>query len=65
MITIGDILRGITNMSFFGLLGVLFIGLKLTNVITWSWWFVLMPVYIPAIIVLCAFLFGLWINDII
>ena len=26
-------------------LGVLFIGLKLTNIINWSWWLVLLPLY--------------------
>jgi hypothetical protein len=28
-----------------GLLGVLFVGLKLTGVIAWSWWLVLLPFY--------------------
>ena len=33
-------------MKFFlPLLGLLFIALKLTNVITWSWWLVLLPLY--------------------
>lgn len=27
------------------LLGVVFITLKLCNVITWSWWLVLLPLY--------------------
>jgi len=31
------------GIGFFGLLTILFIGLKLCNVITWSWWFVLSP----------------------
>ena len=35
--------------GFLSLLGLLFIGLKLTNHIDWSWWLVLLPVYaIPA-----------------
>ncbi len=34
-----------------GLLGLLFVGLKLGNVITWSWWFVTMPFWIgPALV---------------
>lgn len=33
------------GIGFFGLLGILFIGLKLTGVITWSWWLVLLPLY--------------------
>lgn len=45
-------------MKFLSLLAILLIGLKLTNCITWSWWLVLMPLYlIPAItIVLCLIL---------
>jgi len=33
------------KISFFTLLGLLFIGLKLANVITWSWIWVLAPVW--------------------
>jgi len=32
-------------MKFFGLLTVLFVGLKLTGYIDWSWWLVLLPMY--------------------
>lgn len=32
------------------LLLVLFIGLKLTGHITWSWWWVMSPLWIPAVI---------------
>ncbi len=32
--------------SFFTLLSILFIGLKLCGVITWSWWLVLLPIWI-------------------
>ena len=28
-----------------GLLGILFVGLKLTGYIDWSWWWVLLPFY--------------------
>lgn len=31
-----------------GLLTVLFVGLKLGNVIDWSWWWVLSPLWIPS-----------------
>ena len=31
------------NLSFLNLLTILFVGLKLTNHITWSWWWVLSP----------------------
>jgi len=36
-----------TGVSFLGLLAILFIGLKLTSVIDWSWWLVLLPLYAP------------------
>ena len=39
-------------MSFLGLLGILFIGLKLTNIIAWSWWLVLLPIWGPLAIAL-------------
>ena len=35
------------GIGFTGLLTVLFIGLKLTGYITWSWWWVLSPLWIP------------------
>lgn len=38
--------------SFTGLLTILFIGLKLTGHVTWSWWWVLSPIWIHALIVL-------------
>lgn len=44
------------GIGFFGLLGILFIALKLTGVIDWSWWFVLLPVYGPFMLVLLAIL---------
>ena len=33
--------------SFPSLLTILFIGLKLCNKITWSWWWVVSPIWIP------------------
>lgn len=33
------------GVGFLGLLCVLFIGLKLSGVIAWSWWLVLLPIY--------------------
>lgn len=35
-----------------GALTVLFVGLKLTNYIAWSWWWVLAPVWLPVTLVL-------------
>lgn len=40
---------------FLQLLTVLFIGLKLTGHIDWSWWWVLAPLWAPFAIV-----FGIW-----
>lgn len=34
--------------SFLGLLTILFIGLKLTHYIDWSWWWIFAPIWIPA-----------------
>jgi hypothetical protein len=41
-----------SGISFTGALTVLFVGLKLTNVITWSWWWVLSPIWISLSLVL-------------
>ena len=38
------------GIGFVGLLTVLFIALKLTGVIAWSWWWVLSPIWISFII---------------
>lgn len=35
-----------SGISFGGLLAVLFIGLKLTGHIDWSWWWVLSPLWL-------------------
>lgn len=34
-----------SGIGFFGLLGIVFITLKLTNVISWSWWWVTAPLW--------------------
>lgn len=45
--------------SFLQLLGLVFIILKLTNVITWSWWLVLLPIWGPIGILLVILIIGL------
>ena len=35
------------SIGFLDLLLLLFIGLKLANVITWSWWLVFTPLLVP------------------
>jgi hypothetical protein len=43
------------------MLTVLFVGLKLTHYIDWSWWWVLSPTLIPIGVLLLIFLFlALW-----
>jgi hypothetical protein len=37
--------------SVSGLLGVLFVGLKLTGYIDWSWWWVTLPFWGPSAII--------------
>ena len=36
-----------SGIGFFGLLGIVFITLKLTGYIAWSWWWVLAPIWGP------------------
>lgn len=43
------------GIGFFGLLAVLFIGLKLTGYINWSWWWVLAPLWGPFAVALALF----------
>ena len=38
------------GIGFTGLLTIVFIILKLCNIITWSWWWVLSPLWISAIL---------------
>jgi hypothetical protein len=38
------------GIGFVGLLTILFIGLKLTGFINWSWWWVLSPMWISALV---------------
>lgn len=40
------------GIGFVGLLTVVFITLKLTNYIDWSWWWVLSPIWITASVVI-------------
>lgn len=40
------------GIGFCGLLTLLFIGLKLTNYIDWSWWWVLAPLWISFLVVI-------------
>lgn len=44
-----------SGVSILGLLGVLFVGLKLTGFINWSWWWVTAPFWGGLALVLLAF----------
>ncbi|MBO5142044.1 MAG: hypothetical protein J6J11_03230 [Treponema sp.] len=46
-----------SGISFGGLLAVVFITLKLCGVISWSWWWVLAPLWIQFILVILIVLF--------
>jgi len=41
-----------SSIGFPGVLTILFIALKLTNVIHWSWWWVLSPMWITVLILI-------------
>lgn len=40
------------GIGFTGLLTILFIGLKLGGVTSWSWWWVLSPIWITLLLVI-------------
>lgn len=47
------------GIEFFGLLTILFIGLKLTGHLTWSWIWILAPLWLPVSAILAFALFAL------
>lgn len=47
------------GIGFFGLLAIVFIVLKLCDVIAWSWWWVLAPLWLPITIILAICAAGL------
>ena len=51
--------------SFTGLLFLVFLTLKLTNVINWSWWWVTAPLWIPVSIALVVLLIAIVILGIV
>jgi hypothetical protein len=40
----------------FGLLGILFVALKLLGFIDWSWFWVILPFFVPTIVFLSVFI---------
>lgn len=55
----------ISGIGFTGLLTIVFIVLKLTNVINWSWLWVLSPVWIEFALVIAIVLIGLGVTYLI
>lgn len=51
--------------SLLGITTLVFVVLKLTGVINWSWWWVLGPLWIPSVIVLVLVMLGAAIAGII
>lgn len=47
-----DVQTNNNSVGFCGLLALLFIAFKLAGIIAWSWWWVLSPIWIPALIAL-------------
>lgn len=45
------------GIGFVGLLTIVFIVLKLTGYITWSWWWVLSPLWISFLITIVVLIF--------
>jgi hypothetical protein len=44
------------NLSVCQWLGIIFITLKLCNIINWSWWWVTLPLYYPFILIFFVWL---------
>lgn len=55
----------ISGIGFTGLLTIVFIVLKLTNVINWSWLWVLSPVWIEFALVIAIVLIGIGVTYLI
>ena len=51
--------RASGGVSFTGLLAILFIALKLTGVIDWSWWWVLSPLWIGFLVSIVLLVAGM------
>lgn len=50
------------GMGFFGVLQLIFIVLKLCKVITWSWWVVLIPIWIEVALIIVLLILISWAN---
>jgi hypothetical protein len=51
------------GIGFVGLLTILFIALKLTGYIAWSWLWVLSPIWITAVLVVAIVIIAVALSD--
>ena len=52
-----------SSIGFFGLLGIVFIVLKLTGYIDWSWWIVLSPIWGSLLVGILILIFFIWLSN--
>lgn len=48
------------GIGFCGLLTLLFVALKLTGYIDWSWWVVTAPMWVPLVVILALIIVGVY-----
>ena len=46
------------NYNFTGICWIIFIILKLCNIITWNWWCVNIPLFIMIMVTICTFIYA-------
>lgn len=52
-----------TGLNFLEALTLVFITLRLCNVIDWSWWWVLSPLWIPLAVIILLVIIGMVIGS--
>lgn len=52
-----------SGIGVVGMLGVLFVALKLTGYIDWSWWWVTAPFWIPTLVFFIIVAFVVWMES--
>ena len=52
-----------SGIGFTGLLTIVFVTLKLLDKIDWSWWWVLSPIWIGAIILIIMIALVIWLDN--
>ena len=51
-----------SGMGVTGVLGIVFVVLKLAGVIAWSWWWVTAPYWVPILIYAMIVTFAAWLK---